>query len=1415
MNRMPKLKKINLKRRWINARPGSVLILVIALLVLLALIGTAYLSSTQTERYTSQQNTINTEADLLIQGMVSTVNSEIVNGLYGTSSSGNGLQYRPAYGEMPAGSPAVVPQVQAGAYFNYDSAVTDPNVNSSKLATGPDPADLWLADRTPNQAAGAVAWNNISWPLFKDASGSYTFDSPVDGMSLQVGIGYNKGTIQFYPTVKAGSSLPAMNIGGAFTSPGGKTFTPVGPGSFGGATAAPFYAADADGDGIADSLFCKVPVGQIDGVTYYVATRIIDNNSAINASSAFTQAGDVPFVPNPATNFGFFRSNIGIYELLNQAGGSRDLEMNNLNTARMGVTFSGTTATSPSTTPQLSMTPNYTDPTISATPSSNPSNYNWYSYGDIFENVLTRRPGNPGQPVAGAGGGGYQSQWLGPTQSVALAYKFALKNPFTIAAIIESSAYGLPNDVYTFSKSVPYAPSQAGPANTAGSWYNDLFTGMDVYTGATPSSTATGTNAATGSAPAFPLRTILTCNNAVSNACPGRIGNTTTPVMFSSTSSYNFGDWVTGADGFSYVCTVPAPPGQTPTTPTGQTGPPTATPTNPQYWSRVAWSSQPTKISINTAAFGPLWLGFAQAMTDTVGSDLNAVGGTQQWQPPMSPAALPAEPQLPQFRSSIRDSYAPGTAGRIQLSSSQMLKLRAALAAVNTIDLRGGTNYTPASGANTVTSKHIVLADPANANSIAAGDTGAFDVEVFGTKPQPYISEMVAQIEPVPANDYMAIELCNPYPFPLNLTNWALCSVDRTTMHSSGLTLTPLAVTGPVIIPAATASGGITTPGIAVIASAATPPTDHSSAQGSVAITDPTTNGAKTFVCPNLTSALIAGQEVILVRPRVYDGVANALTSSTDPSDTFTENPATGTGCAQMVPVDQIDLSGADSYIASLTPADFPSRLQYRRGSTPMASGTASYAWNFVYPGPYYPSNASTASPWFKYYNPNMGGGGGGGSNGSPTAIVIQGGTAIQTAGNLGLPDGPITGANGISGAATYWTAPIELANVNQAGPNPLTSSGGTTNVYPFGQFARNLDMLQIPFIGSYVITARGAVLGSGVLEMNSVSMDSTLAIDTTLTNAGSGDANATAPQATPVATDNNAEFYEQIGRFCPVGNPISKTLDFSATPVNYHYHWGEKLLNYFTVQSPQDDYTPNVDPAPANAYLNPPTVARYPGGLPPIGTANNNTTTVNAQSPNTSEDVVGVEGLININTAPAVVLAQLPFYNAAVAGGVPLPAGLTLTAANAQLAQSIVTDRNTNGPFKSIFDLYRVPRFRDLNSAMIGISNPSAITPTTIVPGPAEGIFTPGGLPTAGGVYTADGIRFDYKEQFLLLNNISNLITTKSDTFTCYILLQGWRNVGTQNPTLAVQRRAAYILDRNAITPSNNLPLIYKVPTD
>ena len=57
------------QHRFRRARPGSVLIMVVSLLVLLALIGTAAMSTSRLDRSSSQQNVKNVQVDILAEGV--------------------------------------------------------------------------------------------------------------------------------------------------------------------------------------------------------------------------------------------------------------------------------------------------------------------------------------------------------------------------------------------------------------------------------------------------------------------------------------------------------------------------------------------------------------------------------------------------------------------------------------------------------------------------------------------------------------------------------------------------------------------------------------------------------------------------------------------------------------------------------------------------------------------------------------------------------------------------------------------------------------------------------------------------------------------------------------------------------------------------------------------------------------------------------------------------------------------------------------------------------------------------------------------------------------------------------------------------------------------------------------------------
>jgi hypothetical protein len=191
-------------------------------------------------------------------------------------------------------------------------------------------------------------------------------------------------------------------------------------------------------------------------------------------------------------------------------------------------------------------------------------------------------------------------------------------------------------------------------------------------------------------------------------------------------------------------------------------------------------------------------------------------------------------------------------------------------------------------------------------------------------------------------------------------------------------------------------------------------------------------------------------------------------------------------------------------------------------------------------------------------------------------------------------------------------------------------------------------------------------------------------------------------------------------------------------------------------------------------------------GRSSPRGVANGLAITDPAKANGGREDTAATHGLINLNTANAKVIAQIPFTNTA--------------ATNQTIATAIVTHRETNGPFKNLFELHKVmvngTRFQDVGSAT---------TTPTLDPLFGDGDVTPiaDNTPTTGGTgWNVDGVAGDFEARYMMINRISNMVTFRSDSFTAYVLVQGWRNAGTSTPELVVQRRAALVIDRSSVVP-------------
>ena len=542
-------------------RSGSVLILVIALLVLLALMGTAFISTSRNERGTAVQNVSNTEADLLLASMKAAVESTVAGDRFGFAIGGSAF--------APA-SPLFTPS--NNTFANWDSGETK----------------TWLADRTPEQRnltigyAGdsLVGWKAISFPVI--GSSGTAFESPypsttpgflaryqtqspwnsatsyligqtvsytgtvtgfsttqytrnyvcltantgvapptstVDWAPVGATNGDPKGNLRFEPATLTynGQTLPAMNLlsGNAVTG-----YTGIGT----------IAAADADGDGIADSGLFKLPTGPMsDGVTYYGAVRIIDNNAAVNVNTAGSlisdyDAGGAKLAPAAVAsgfNPSLFTTNIGLQELCSPTPfGTQPnnlIEMNSINSYRINIAY-----TAP---PTVVSNPDLGPPTTPALEDDNNAlrnDFTFFSQGDSLYHQLARRQDNPAyrQVLVGTAP---QFQAFPLNDSVALASQFCINNSIASAPVLGTYLYhslnGLTSSVPPLTDSV--APTSAYSPTAVNNWFSDNFN----Y-GTAPYAVA---NSSGVFGPFYrPLRSQLTTVGSVNNSAPAQSGSLVT-----------------------------------------------------------------------------------------------------------------------------------------------------------------------------------------------------------------------------------------------------------------------------------------------------------------------------------------------------------------------------------------------------------------------------------------------------------------------------------------------------------------------------------------------------------------------------------------------------------------------------------------------------------------------------------------------------------------------------------------------------------------------------------------------------------------------------------------------------------------------------------------------------------------------
>jgi hypothetical protein len=759
-----------------------------------------------------------------------------------------------------------------------------------------------------------------------------------------------------------------------------------------------------------------------------------------------------------------------------------------------------------------------------------------------------------------------------------------------------------------------------------------------------------------------------------------------------------------------------------------------------------------------------------------------------------------------------------------------MLQLRSALAAINAVGLRSIDADELANGTGDVASHEIPLYDIPSSTSWAAAITPPaqplYTARVYGIERQPFITEVYANTFPgqfdsthaaeINQKGYVAIELYNPYTKDLILNNWTIGVTDRRYLGAPGVTVLSIGglnlgtrPTGTystsLVLPTSTHTYGnnmqmlgggqiIIPAGKRILLENYPPGGTMVNPNDALFRPDPFTaaNNDLSVYVPNLSDvindATVTGGELVLLRPHCSGLLAAGasytdqnLSQSTASGNVYNEGTVAAPRFSDFVPVDSFNftllvqtpgISAGGNYTGTV--------WHYER----LDDGTQPFTC--VYPGLMLPQS-TTCFHSGTYTNTITG----------PTyRDAVTAGNEVTN----GTPNAP--GAAGDASEANPFP-PMQLANVDWPSP------GAGTVVSPLGAFTRNGDILQVPFIGAYQIRDGSQTAAAlNFEEMNPVTIDCSFCdVQNRITTTGG--AGPLGTRDTTDTLDSGAQIVEQLGRFCPIAPTsaiLAKIDDYDWTGVydknttvtrtEWRYHFAEKLFDYLTVQSPDSDYKPNVNPtaygSPTGAGTN---ISPVKNGID--STANPATGTALPPTNNGEEMSLGVDGLVNINTAPWWVLASLPLLPNDIAGADANKNGFPDNIE--KLAKQIVTWRDgtsvsgsAHGPFRSIFDLNHVT---DTAGAYV-FQNALAINGRTTPLDDMDGDFSPSGQGNT------DSVTGDFEEKYLMLDRISNLITTRSDTFTVYIVVQGWRNVG--NPAaaqLVTQRRAAFILDRSNIT--------------
>lgn len=269
-----------------SRRQGSLLVLVVVCLVLMALLGTAYLQVARVDRFATadfHQNDIDQVANATINYIGKVLRDDLVNkdgGFFSQDKGGTALQITATYDDGYADEPYDYPWTNDSYIGKW--AVKD-DTGNVVAADGGLYDDTWLASNVPTFTGAAP---DSSWAHISNLMGTF----------LQIPTTGGPAT----PT-----ELPSKVTGGTWNHDTAVTTAEL-------VTAAANYlplGTDTDMDGVPDAKWQWAPLRQIGSKKYVMAVRIIDNSAMLNLNTATSGTADGDSVTSAR---GYFPSEIDL-----------------------------------------------------------------------------------------------------------------------------------------------------------------------------------------------------------------------------------------------------------------------------------------------------------------------------------------------------------------------------------------------------------------------------------------------------------------------------------------------------------------------------------------------------------------------------------------------------------------------------------------------------------------------------------------------------------------------------------------------------------------------------------------------------------------------------------------------------------------------------------------------------------------------------------------------------------------------------------------------------------------------------------------------------------------------------------------------------------------------------------------------